>query len=148
MKKSVVFAIAVIYLIAIIVVGFLGQALKVYNENIYVERITCISDDYKPYKENSNEYKDGYIGYIQPDKYEEGLQVLIKCRVEPANATYKNLQYISTDTSICTIEMQDDGTAIANFIKAGTVTIIIKATDNGGEQIKIKIITHDVGGIL
>ena len=64
MKKSVVFAIAVIYLIAIIVVGFLGQALKVYNENIYVERITCISDDYKPYKENSNEYKDGYIGYI------------------------------------------------------------------------------------
>lgn len=148
MKKSVVFAIAIIYLIAIIVVGFMGQALKVYNENIYVESIECISEDYKAYKSNSNEFKEGYIGYIQPDKYEEGLQVLIKCRVEPANATYKDLQYISTDTSICTIEKQADGTAIATFLKAGTVTIIIKATDNGNEQIKIKIITYDVSGIL
>ena len=57
MKKSVVFAIAIIYLIAIIVVGFMGQALKVYNENIYVENIECISEDYKAYKSNSNEFK-------------------------------------------------------------------------------------------
>ena len=148
MKKSVVFAIAVIYLIAIIVVGFLGQALKVYNENIYVDSIECISDDYKPYKENSAEFKEGYIGYIQPDEYEDGLQVLIKCRVEPANATYKDLQYISADTSICTIEKQEDGTAIATFKKAGTVTVIIKSTDTGNEQIKNKIITFDVSGIL
>ena len=148
MKKSVILAIAIIYLIAIIVVGFMGQALKVYNENIYVDSIECISEDYKPYKTNSDEYKEGYIGYIQPEKYEEGLQVLIKCRVEPANATHKDLQYISADTSICTIEKQADGTAIAKFLKAGTVTIIIQATDNGNEQVKIKIITHDVSGIL
>lgn len=148
MKKSVVFSIAVIYLIAIIVVGFLGQALKVYNENIYVESISCISEDYKPYKEKDPEYKEGYSGYIQPDQYTDGLQVLIKCRVEPANATHKDLQYISADTSICTIQKQEDGTAIATFLRAGTVTIIIKSTDNGNEQIKIKIITHDVSGIL
>lgn len=148
MKKSVVLSIAVIYIIAIIVVGFLGQALKVYNENIYVESISCISDDFVEYNTNSEDYKNGYIGYIQPDKYEEGLKVLIKCRVEPANATHKVLEYISSDESTCVIQTQEDGTAIATFLKAGTVTVIIKSTDNGDAQVKIKIITHDVGGIL
>mgnify|MGYP003299401839 CR=1 FL=1 len=143
MKKSVVFAIAIIYLMAIIVVGFLGQALKVYNENIYVEQIECISEDYKPYKKTSKEFKEGYSGFILVDEYEEGLKVLIKCRVLPANATYKELDYFSTDTSICTIEKQTDGTAIAHFKKAGAATVVIKATDNGAVSIKINILAYD-----
>lgn len=148
MKKSVVFAIAIIYLLAIVIVGFLGQALKVYNENIYVESIECISDDYKPYKKSSQQYQEGYIGYILTDGYQEGLKVLIKCRVLPANATHKDLEYFSTDTSICTIEKQEDGTAIAHFLKAGAATIVIKATDNGAATIKINILAYDISGII
>ena len=47
MKKSVIITIIVIYVLAIVVVGFIGLKMKVYDEQKYVEKIECISDGYK-----------------------------------------------------------------------------------------------------
>lgn len=44
MKKSVIITIIVIYVLAIVVVGFIGLKMKVYDEQKYVEKIECISD--------------------------------------------------------------------------------------------------------
>ena len=49
MKKSVIITIIVIYVLAIVVVGFIGLKMKVYDEQKYVEKIECISDGYKDY---------------------------------------------------------------------------------------------------
>ena len=39
MKKSVIITIIVIYVLAIVVVGFIGLKMKVYDEQKYVEKI-------------------------------------------------------------------------------------------------------------
>ncbi len=148
MKKSVILTIGVVYIISIIVVGFLGQAMRSYNENISVESIQCVSENYTDYDPSSKQYKEGYVGYIKPGKYEEGLKVLLKCQITPANATQKKLEYISGDPSICTITPQEDGTAIATFHKGKTVTVTIKSTDNKGYSIKIKIVVTDISDIV
>ena len=43
MKKSVILMICVVYIFAIVIVGFLGLAMKVYDENKYVKEIQCIN---------------------------------------------------------------------------------------------------------
>ena len=81
MKKSVILLIAVIYILAIVIVGFLGLRMKVYNPIVYVEKITCISKDFKEYtdeqKENNESLKE-YYGYIEKD-YVDGLVIEIRC---------------------------------------------------------------------
>ena len=76
MKKSVIITIIVIYVLAIVVVGFIGLKMKVYDEQKYVEKIECISDGYKDYDPNTEtglaKIHAGYIGYIKKD-YKSGL---------------------------------------------------------------------------
>lgn len=148
MKKSVILTISVIYIIAIVVVGFIGIRMKIYNANIYVDSITCISDNYHKYEEGSDGAEAGYDGYIHTN-YVDGLKVLIKFKINPDNATEKKLEYIyDTNSTIFTIIDNGDGTAYINFLKAGSATIIIKSTDNKGVKIKIKINAVDIGDIV
>lgn len=152
MKKSVIFTIAVIYIIGIVIVGFLGQKLTVYDPKIDVENITCISDDYKAYNPKISKDKawidKGYVGYIEHTEYEEGMKILLKCRITPANATEQRLEYISNDTQCGTITYQEDGTAILNILKSGIFSVTIRSTDNKGTSIKIRIIVTNISDII
>lgn len=47
MKKSVIITIIVIYVLAIVVVGFIGLKMKVYDEQKYVEKIEVFLMDIK-----------------------------------------------------------------------------------------------------
>lgn len=148
MKKSVVLTIGIIYLFAIVIVGFIGIKMKVYNANVYVESIECISSGYTEYKEGSLDRNQGYSGYIST-KYEKGLVVLLKCKIFPENATEKDLEYIyDKNQSTYKLVVNDDGTASVMFLKGGNATITIRATDNVHKEIKIKIIAIDLEGIL
>lgn len=144
MKKSVILAISVIYILAIVVVGFIGMKMKAYNPTIYVESITCISDGYKEYPDDQNN-ADGYIATV----YSEGLKVLLKCKISPDNATSKKLEYNYDKTSqTFKLVVNEDGTATIEFLKGGTATITIKATDNTGKKLVVNIIATDLSGIL
>ena len=96
MKKSVILTIAVIYIFAIVIVGFIGIRQGAYNENVYVDDIVIISDNYKKYDVSTDvgklKIEEGYEGYIQTN-FKEGLKIEIKCQVKPDNATIKKLQY-------------------------------------------------------
>ena len=85
MKKSVILTISIIYILAIVVVGFLGIALKVYNEKVYVEKIICITEGYETVE--NDEHCDGII------TVQQNQEVVIKCQVEPDNATNPNLRF-------------------------------------------------------
>ena len=50
MKKSVILTIAVVYIFAIVLVGFIGIRQRAYNENVYVDDIVIISEGYKLYE--------------------------------------------------------------------------------------------------
>jgi hypothetical protein len=148
MKKSVILVIAVIYVLAIVVVGFIGIRMKIYNANVYVEKIECVSDNYRKCNENDDFYQKGYDGYISVI-YEENLKVLIKCNIYPENASEKKLEYIYDKSSTTyTLTYNDDGTANVEFFKGGSATIIVKSTDNVGTSIKILINAVDLGGIV
>ena len=147
MKKSVIITIIVIYVLAIVVVGFIGLKMKVYDEQKYVEKIECISDGYKDYDPNTEtglaKIHAGYIGYIKKD-YKSGLKVEIKCRITPDNATHKKLEYIYDENStIYKLTTNSDGTATIEFLTGGVATIIIRSTDSKQTQIKIEVSAFD-----
>jgi len=138
MKKSVIFTILIIYVFAIFIVGLIGQKLKVYEPTIFVEKIECISEDFKYYDENHMQAKKGYLGYITKNSFVVGMKVQIKCRVVPANATYKELNYIC-ESKICTKEVDSDGYLVLTFENSGSVDVIVQTTDGKPTSIKIKI---------
>lgn len=148
MKKSVVLVIAVIYVLAIVVVGFIGIRMKIYNAIVYVDKIECVSDNYCKFKEDNEFYEKGYDGYISV-LYEENLKVLIKCNIHPENASEKKIEYIYDKSSTTyTVTYNEDGTANVEFLKGGSATIIIKSTDNVGVYIKILINAVDLSDIV
>lgn len=148
MKKSVVLTIGVIYVLAIVVVGFIGMKMKVYNQHIYVESITCISEGYKEYDQSHPEKKNGIDGYIKVD-YEEGSAVLLKCVIHPENATDQDLEYnYDSSSTIFVVEKQSDGTAYVRFLKPGTARITIKSTDGTNKTLVIKIIAIELSDII
>lgn len=140
MKKSVIVSIAVIYIIAIVVVGFIGMKMKVANALVPVEKIECVSEDaVKSTGDKVNEYD-----YSIKKNYTEGLKVEIKCQITPDNATQKRLEYIydESKTDTYTLTVNPDGTATVSFYNRGSATIIVKATDNNGVNITIKILVR------
>lgn len=151
MKKSVIFTIVVIYLLAIVLVGFMGQKLTVYDAKIDVQSITCESEGYVNYDPNNPKdvqwINDGYVGKISL-RYEEGMRVLLKCRIYPADATEQKVQYISGNKTYGVISYNEDGTAYLDILKAGTFDVTIQATDHKKVSIKIKIIITETGGII
>lgn len=140
MKKSVIITIAVIYIIAIFVVGFIGMEIKVANELVPVENIICVSEGVK--KPTS---LDAGYDYVINKNYVEGLKVEIKCQILPDNATQKKLDYIYDDTKTSyQVTVNDDGTAFVEFFEGGSATIRVKATDNDGVSIIIKINVREI----
>lgn len=150
MKKSVILTIAVIYIFAIVIVGFMGIRMSVYKEKVYVNEITIISDDYKVYTDATELGKDkleqGYSGYISKS-FQQGLKVEIKCDVKPDNADNKKLIYVCAESSDYKLITNSDGTATIEFYRGTVVDLIIKSSDTVGKSIKIEIKVNDFGDL-
>lgn len=69
-----------------------------------------------------------------------GEEKTIKAKVEPSNATYKDVFWTSSDESIAIID--EDGTITA--LKAGTAIITAKAQDNSGKQSICYLTVHNL----
>lgn len=104
MKKSVVIIIALIYVVAIALVSFLGLNPKTHLDNVYVESITVTSDreitmingeDTIYFK---NEFKDdGEGGKVR--------RVQLYCEVKPENATNPKINYVlEEDNTFATVD--------------------------------------------
>ena len=104
MKKSVILTIAVIYILAIVVVGFMGIRMQVYEEKVYVDEIVMLTEGYKPYTKDTalgeSKLNEGIDGYITKS-FKEGLKVELKCQVKPDNADNKNLGKSNIKGVIC-----------------------------------------------
>lgn len=147
MKKSVILTIGVIFIIAIVVPGFIGLRMRVYNETRYVEEIICITEGYTKYDPSKPDEKpkidQGIEGYII-EQFTPGLKVVIKCQLKPDNATNQKLEYAYDEKSrVFSVTENADGTATIEFHEKGTATIIIRATDNKKKSIEIEIYAMD-----
>ena len=124
MKKSVILLLSAVYIFAIVIVGFLGLKMKVYDPIIYVNNIICETEGYKEYSEEEKS-KKGHDGYIQVE-YSENLIVEIKCKPNPDNATNKAFDYsVLGDSTHYELTVKDDGTASIQFKEATAYTVIV-----------------------
>ncbi len=135
MKKSVVLTISIIYILAIVVVGFLGIALKVYNEKVYVEEIVCITEGYEEIV--NDEFCDGQI------IAKKNQEIVIKCQVKPDNATNPMLRFDYDHDEVgklFEIVENGDGTCTIKMLDAGAAYITIVPTDrNSNISLTIKV---------
>lgn len=135
MKKSVILTISIIYILAIVVVGFLGIALKVYNEKVYIEKIICITEGYKEIE--NDEYCDGEI------IVEKNQEIVIKCQVEPDNANSMKLRFDYDHNEVgklFEIVENSDGTCTIKMLDTGAAYITIVPTDrNSNISLTIKV---------
>lgn len=163
MKKSVILAIAVIYIASIITVGFIGIALKIRAGDVkYVESINCVTDGYTTDPEltsdkDGNKIVDGAI----PVTFEAGLQVVIKCQAVPSDAKNPTLKYVLDNNAgydannppddltgkQFSYVINNDGTLTVTLLKANDVIITVKSSDrNPGASLKILIKVKITGG--
>ena len=151
MKKSSIIAVGLIYLVSIILVGFFGVRLKVYNPVVYVEKIVWNYSEFenvKGYKVEipTEEDKMQGIDYDAKLRYAtfgeiENLLINIKCYVEPHNANNTKLNYylnISNKFDV-SINKKEDNTADIIFNEATSAYLEVKSTDGRDLTYTIKI---------
>lgn len=140
MKKSLIIILLVIYIFAVVIVGFLGLKMKVSEPIIYVDEIECISAGFI---KNTNKKEGEEDGSIRVN-YVENLKVNIICRVKPDNAIATPLEFISEESTKYDLVKNDDGTATITFNEfCPAVTVTVKAGDSKGAQLKIKLLVID-----
>lgn len=114
MKKPVIILIAVIYLIAVLVVGFMGIKAKVYNPKVYVEDISLTFDDKLGKWDPTGDVEYNY--YLRTDKK---ASFSIVGKVIPAEATQKKCIFEKLDSfEFYTYSVdfsESNGTTIASF---------------------------------
>ena len=135
MKKSVIIAIFIIYVLAILTVGFIGIAVKPYDEVIKVESIICLNNDAKVNDTDTG----GYDIEVSLPKGEQSITLM--CEARPENATIRTLSYSSNKTEGVTLTQNKDGTCTVTLSEdVKTVIITVKANDRpNGAVLKIKI---------
>ncbi len=135
MKKSVVMLILVIYVASVAVIGVFGMKSVLYDEKIYIEKITCINEEAK----DAEVTIDGRTLTIQKVvidyKESEETTFWIQWRVFPEDASFRRVEFVSGNENVATV----DGQGIVRFIKKGTVTIYINALDGSKIQGIVKI---------
>ena len=147
MKKSVIMTIAVVYVLAIVAVSFLGMKMFIYNPEIPVEEIICRSEDkvstqkYAYVKNTNPKLKyDGTISIKYDENYDN--QIVVDCYVKPDNSTVKTVSYwwdksAATNHNITIIEK--DGCLYVKFNKTASINIIVSANDDSKKSITIKV---------
>ena len=130
MKKSVVMLILVIYVASVAVIGVFGMKSVLYDEKIYIEKITCINAEAKDVEETIDGRTVTIQRVIIDYKESEETTFWIQWRVFPEDASFRRVEFVSGNENVATV----DGQGIVRFIKKGTVTIYINALDGSKIQ--------------
>lgn len=119
MKKSVIIVIAIIFVVSIALVNFLGVNPKVFNEVIYVNSISFVDENIK-----TNEKGEKYIR-LSPDENGE-RKYQIEYQVGPEDASNKSVRF-GYDSSNGLVSIDENG--LVSFTRKGTVIVTITPAD-------------------
>lgn len=132
MKKPVILIVGIIYILSIVIVGFLGIKPKVFNEKIYVEDIVLTFDEKLTKKETTNPD----IDYFYTVKNVENLTFDITAQVTPNNATNKECTFES-------VGKDDYYTLTSVYAGEATIATIQCSGSNLGRTISLKVSSTD-----
>ena len=146
MKKPVIIVIALIYILAIVVVGFLGIPARVYNPETFVSDINLVFDDKLTAMPAGEE-----VPYRFRINSSDAVTFNITAKVVPNEATEKKVIFEKRDdldTSIYTYSIdynENNGYNIATYniapVPSGGIRIIsIKVRPNDGNKLLYKLI--------
>ena len=146
MKKPVIIVIGLIYILAIVVVGFLGIPSRVYNPETFVQDINLVFDDKLTVMPSSEE-----IPYRYRISSSEAVTFNITAKVVPNEATEKRIIFEKRDDldeSIYTYNVnfnENSGYNIATYdvspVPSGSIRVIsIKVRTTDGNKLLYKMI--------
>ena len=122
MKKSVIIIIALVFVISIALVNFLGVKHKVFDEVVYVSEISFADENIKIQYDASGEIVGKSIR-LSPD--ENGNRTYqIKYTVGPEDATNKEVRF-AISSKVATV----DENGLVTFTKKGDATVTILPAD-------------------
>ena len=151
MKKSSIIAVGLIFLIAVIVVGFFGGRLEVFEPTTYVEKIVWNATEYKQntlfrVTEYTQEEKvENNINYDAELRYAtfgevKDLRLNSKFTVKPENSTNDKLKYYLNAQNVdVTLSVKDDNTVDVIFNEGTSVDLVAQSTDGREITYTIKI---------
>lgn len=128
MKKSVIIVIGIIYVLAIVIVGFFGLKIKQYDANIYVKSVEITNSDIEIWGNG-----DKVITIYLDDGYEYQLE----WKITPSNATHPEVKF-GYDTSSTVGSVDQEGKV--TFYKAGVITIYVSSVDGSAKSDSVKLI--------
>lgn len=137
MKKSVIIFIGIIYIAAIVIVGFFGMKITAYDEMVYITDIVCTNENVR---ENADNTKTLRVDYIEGGSVLENTTI-ITYDVYPKNSTLKGAKAVTLVYDENTKVAQVDGLKVT-FLKRGVLTVQLKSKDGGNVIETIKIIAY------
>lgn len=121
MKKSVIIIIAVVFVISIALVNFLGVKPKVFNEVVYVSSISFVDENIKVSVDNEGKIQKSIR--LSPDENGD-RKYQINYTIGPEDATNKGVRYAISSKS-ATI----DENGLVTFTKKGDAIVTIMPDD-------------------
>ena len=161
MKKTSVISIFIVFLLSIVIVGFFGVRMKVYDPIIYVSGITWDSSEFekdkvsffvKKYTEEEKEEQsidfDARLDYYLMG-FNGPIELNIKCRPNPENATNPNLNYYFDNTGKDVQKaILPDNTVDIMFNEPVGITLYVASTDGRNVTYTIRINVIDESSIF
>ncbi len=128
MKKSVVLAIMVIYVFAIVVVGLWGIKTYFFNPTVYVSEIKLVDSEDGAYKvETTPDQPD--VDYIRVD-YKKDLKFQLYYRVLPDDASNKTVEFdFDISKYVGKIEITEVGEVLVYANERMTIDGYIRSRD-------------------
>lgn len=135
MKKSVILIITMIYIVSVVIVGFIGLKMRVYDEIIYVTDIVCTVTGFEPTNISEDLMKEyGCNLYYYIPVTENDITIEVRSRVVPDNATSSSVRYSidNNDKDYVSLTYSDNIASITfkdeDFI-GGAYNIKVRSTD-------------------
>lgn len=137
MKKSVLILIGIIYVASIIIVGFFGMKISVYDQMVYITDIECTNENIRTNADATKTLRHDYI--VGGTALEN--TVIITYDVYPKNSTLKGADAVTLVYDKDQTVAEINGLTIS-FLKRGVLTVQLKSLDGSNVIETIKIIAY------
>ena len=140
MKKSVLILIGIIYIAAIVVVGFFGMRFTVFEEIVYIDKLECTNKEAVRQPDGSLQILYQYYEGEESADVTKQNKIIIGYKTYPDNSTISGSKAVTlTGDPNSTVAEITDG-IVVTFKKPGVYTVTLRTTDGSNLSQKIKII--------
>ncbi|MCH5171436.1 MAG: hypothetical protein J1F31_01185 [Erysipelotrichales bacterium] len=144
MKKSVILIIGIIYIVSVVIVGFIGLQMRVYNPTVYVSDIVCTVANFTPVDiDQSIKDKYGWDYYYLLPISGNSITIEVRCRVIPEDATNALVDFYmdASDSNDLTLTY-DNNIASITFKNDGAYKITAKSSDGTNVEKVMMFVTY------